>query len=83
MGRGGLLRMSLETLLEAARYVEQLEKKKARAAAAAQAAAANAASAADHSHGVAPHSNHHNSAEPRGELSFFLSKRLLFFKEIK
>ncbi|XP_008205988.2 protein bunched, class 2/F/G isoform isoform X3 [Nasonia vitripennis] len=59
--------MSLETLLEAARYVEQLEKKKARAAAAAQAAAANAASAADHSHGVAPHSNHHNSAEPREE----------------
>ena len=63
--------MSLETLLEAARYVEQLEKKKARAAAAAAAAAAasatNAPPAPDHSHGVAPHSNHHNSAEPRGK----------------
>ena len=67
--------MSLETLLEAARYVEQLEKKKARAAAAAAAAAAasatNAPPAPDHSHGVAPHSNHHNSAEPRGKSCFY------------
>ncbi|KAK0183405.1 hypothetical protein PV327_001451 [Microctonus hyperodae] len=49
--------MSLETLLEAARYVEQQEKKRERAA---------STSSSDHLFAVAPHSNHHNSNEPRG-----------------
>ncbi|XP_015112862.1 flocculation protein FLO11 [Diachasma alloeum] len=50
--------MSLETLLEAARYVEQQEKKRERVA--------STSSSSDHSFAVAPHSNHHNSNEPRG-----------------
>ncbi|KAK0081057.1 hypothetical protein PV325_012893 [Microctonus aethiopoides] len=50
--------MSLETLLEAARYVEQQEKKRERAA---------STSSSDHLFAVAPHSNHHNSNEPRDE----------------
>lgn len=45
--------MSLETLLEAARYVEQLEKKRERAP--------STSSSSDHSIGVAPYVNHHNS----------------------
>ncbi|KAG7204856.1 hypothetical protein KM043_005256 [Ampulex compressa] len=51
--------MSLETLLEAARFVEQQEKKRERLA-------SSSSSSSDHPLAVAPHSNHHNSNEPRG-----------------
>lgn len=56
----GSVRMSLETLLEAARFVEQQEKKRERLA-------SSSSSSSDHPLAVAPHSNHHNSNEPRGE----------------
>ncbi|XP_066590920.1 max-binding protein MNT-like isoform X2 [Prorops nasuta] len=51
--------MSLETLLEAARYVEQQAKKRERVA-------SSSSSSSEHPLAVAPHSNHHNSTEPRG-----------------
>ncbi|XP_051160365.1 uncharacterized protein LOC127280968 isoform X3 [Leptopilina boulardi] len=47
--------MSLETLCEAARYVEQQEKRERLAS-----------TSSEHSLGIAPHFNHHNSVEPRG-----------------
>ncbi|XP_034936787.1 mucin-5AC-like isoform X2 [Chelonus insularis] len=50
--------MSIETLLEAARYVEQQEKSGERAV--------STSSSSDHSFAVAPYSNHYNSSEPRG-----------------
>lgn len=59
MERTGNVRMSLETLLEAARFVEQQEKKRERLA-------SSSSSSSDHPLAVAPHSNHHNSNEPRG-----------------
>ncbi|XP_015597098.1 mucin-3B isoform X2 [Cephus cinctus] len=51
--------MSLETLLEAARYVELQEKKRERVA-------STSSSSSDRSFALAPHSNYQNSVEPCG-----------------
>ncbi|XP_054004372.1 uncharacterized protein LOC128890152 isoform X3 [Hylaeus anthracinus] len=51
--------MSLETLLEAAWFVEEQEKRRERLA-------SSSSSSSDHPLVVAPHSNNHNSNEPRG-----------------